>query len=127
MIGLTVSTGVSMLLLFLIVPLHKHGIVALDSVPRFVPWVLTSFLSGTISGWLVAFLHPNNRGAMLLTFAGALLIWSSMGRGVIPGSQPLVSRLIDYVIVIAGVVAGFLISRVPRAGAPSRPSKSPVC
>jgi len=127
MIGLTVSTGVSMLLLFLIVPLHKHGIIALDSVPRFVPWVLTSFLSGTISGWLVAFLHPNNRGAMLLTFAGALLIWSSMGRGVIPGPQPLVSLLIDYVIVIAGVVAGFLISRVPRAGAPSRPSKSPVC
>jgi len=38
-----------------------------------------------------------------------------------------VSLLIDYVIVIAGVVAGFLISRVPQAGAPSRPSQSPVC
>ena len=127
MIGLTVSTGANMLLNFLILPLHKHGIIALDSVPRFVPWALTSFLSGTISGWLVAFLHPNNRGAMLLTFAGALLIWSSMGRGVIPGSQPLVNLLIDYVIVIAGVVAGFLISRVLQAGAPSRPSQSPVC
>jgi hypothetical protein len=64
---------------------------------------------------------------MLLTFAGALLIWSLMGRGVIPGSQRLVSLLIDYVIVIAGVVAGFLIRRVPKAGAPSNPSPSSVC
>jgi hypothetical protein len=64
---------------------------------------------------------------MLLTFAGALLIWASMGRGVIRGSQPLVNLLIDYVIVIAGVVAGFLISRIPKAGAPSNPSPSSVC
>jgi hypothetical protein len=123
-IGLAVSTGASMLLHFLILALRKNGIIELDSVPRFVPWALTSFLSGTISGWLVAFLHPKNRGAMLLTFAGALLIWSSMGRGVIPGPQPLVNLLIDYVIVIAGVVAGVFISRVPKDGAPSRSSPS---
>jgi hypothetical protein len=123
-VGLAAITGASILLHFLIVTLRTNGIIELDSLPRFVPWAVTSFLSGTISGWLVAFLHPKNRGAMLLTFAGALLIWFSMGRSVIPGSQPLMNRLIDYVIVIAGVFAGFFLSRVSEDGAPTLSSSS---
>jgi hypothetical protein len=125
LIGLAVSTGVSILLHSLIVTLHKNGL--MHSIPRFVPWALTSFLSGIISGWLVAFLHPKNRGAMLLTFAGSLLIWSSMGRGVFPGSQRLVSLLIDYVIVMAGIVAGALMIRGTNGSTPSGPSRSAAC
>lgn len=128
LIGLVVSTGASMLLIYLIVTLRKDGILELDSVPRFVPWALSSFLSGVVSGWLVAFLHPKNRAAMLLTFTGALLIWSAMGRGgYMPGRQPLPNLLIDYVIVMAGVVAGVLFGLVPKGGAPSRSSPSSVC
>ena len=126
-IGLAVSTGASMLIHSFIVTLRKDGIIELDSIPRFVPWALSSFLSGIVSGWLVAFLHRKNRVAMLLTFVGALLIWSLMGRGgVIPGSQPLVNLLIDYFIVTSGVVVGIFLSRVPKVGAPSRSSPSPV-
>jgi hypothetical protein len=130
MIGLVVSTGATVLLHFLIVTLHQNGVIDVSSSPRFFPWFLTSFMSGVISGWLVAFLHPKNRATMLLTFAGALLIWTSMGRGVIrlqPGFQRFETLLTDYVFVLAGVVAGFLISRVPKTGAPSRESQSPVC
>jgi hypothetical protein len=64
---------------------------------------------------------------MLVTFAGALLIWSLMGRGIFPGSQPLMTLLLDYVIVIAGVMAGLLIIRAPDGGTPSRPSQPTVC
>jgi hypothetical protein len=74
-------------------------------------------MSGATSGWLVASLHPKNRAAVLLTFAGALLIWASMGRGVIrlePGSQRFATLFTDYVFVLAGVVAGFLISPAPK-------------
>jgi hypothetical protein len=124
-IGLAVSTGASLLLHSLIVTLHQHGI--MHSIPRGIPWAATSFLSGGMSGWLVAFLHPKNRGVMLLTFAGVLLIWSLMGRGVFPGSQPLATLLIDYVIVIAGVLAGLRIIRVPNGGTPSQPSQPTVC
>jgi hypothetical protein len=125
LIGLAVSTGVSILLLSLIVIMHKDGL--MHSIPRGVPWALTSFLSGIVSGWLVAFLHPKNRGVMLVTFAGALLIWSSMGRGVIPGSQRLLSLLMDYVVVMAGIVAGALMIRGTNGGTPSGPSRSAAC
>ena len=125
LIGLAVSTGVSILLHSLIVTMHRNGL--MHSNPRGVPWALTSFLSGIISGWLVAFLHPKNRGAMLVTFAGALLIWSSMGRGVIPGSQRLLSLLMDYVVVMAGIVAGALMIRGTNGSTPSGPSRSAAC
>jgi hypothetical protein len=130
MIGLVVSTGATVLLHFLFVTLHQNGVIDMSSSPRFVPWFLTSFISGVISGWLVAFLHPKHRAAILLTFAGALLMWASIGRGVIrlqPGSQRFETFLTDYVFVLAGVVAGFLISRAPKTGAPSRQSQSPAC
>jgi hypothetical protein len=123
MIGLVVSTGTTVFLHFLIVILHQNGVIDVSSSPRFVPWFLTSFMSGAISGWLVAFLHPKNRAVVLLTFAAALLIWASMGRGVIrlqPGSQRVVTFFTDYVFVLAGVAAGFLFSLAPNTGAPSR-------
>jgi hypothetical protein len=124
LIGLAVSTGVSILLHSLIDTLHEHGM--MHSIPRFAPWALTSFLSGIISGWFVAFLHPKNRRAMLLTFAGTLLIWSLMGRGVMPGSERLASLLIDYVVVMVGIVAGALMIRGANGAPPSRPSRSVV-
>jgi hypothetical protein len=123
MIGLAVSTGATVLLHFLIVTLHQNAVIDVSSSPRFVPWFLTSFMSGAIGGWLVAFLYPKHRAAMLVSFAAALLIWASMGRGVIrlqPGSQRFVTYLTDYVFVLAGVVAGFAFSRAPNTGARSR-------
>jgi hypothetical protein len=71
LVGLAVSAGVNILLLSLIGTLHKNDL--MHSIPRGVPWALTSFLSGVISGWLVAFLHPKNRGGTLLSLRGLCL------------------------------------------------------
>jgi hypothetical protein len=122
--GLAASSVATVLGHFVVVTLHKRGIIDVTTLPRFLPWFLTSFLSGAIGGWLVAILSPRHRAAMLLTFGGALLTWALMGRGVIringDAHRFLTATLTDYAFVLAGVVAGFLASPAPKTGARSR-------
>ena len=127
LIGLAVSSGTTVLGHFVFVALHQTGVV---SLPRILPWFLTSFVSGVVSGWLVAVLCPRHRAAMLPTFAAALLMWAAMGRGVIrvetDTARFLALALTDYVFVLAGVVVGFLVRRAPKSATPSGRSRSPV-
>jgi hypothetical protein len=120
LIGLAISSGTTVLGHFVFVALHQSGV----SLPRIVPWFLTSFVSGVISGWLVAVLCPRHRAAMLPTFAAALLMWAAMGRGVIrvetDTARFVALAFTDYVFVLTGVVVGFLVSCAPKSTAPGR-------
>jgi hypothetical protein len=122
--GLAASSTATVLGHFVFVALHQSGAIDVRALPRLIPWFLTSFLSGAISGWLVAVLSPRHRAAMFLTFGGALLVWALMGRGVmrIDGNSQrfLTAALTDYLFVLAGVVAGVLATPTPKTGAPSR-------
>src|SRR5207247_1611558 len=81
-IGLTVSYGASVMGHFVTVELHRHRVIDISAFPQFIPWILISFLSGGISGWVVGLLHRKHRNSMLLIFAVAQFVWASMLRSI---------------------------------------------
>jgi hypothetical protein len=69
---------------------------------------------------------------MLLTLAGALLVWTSMLRGwflsAIVAAQFVTLAVTFYVFALAGVsIGGFLVSPPPNTGPPHKERPSPAC
>ena len=130
-IGLTLNCGVLVLVHDLLATLYQRQILDLTFLPPLASWIVTSFFSGLVSGWMVALLHRKHRDAMLLTLAGALLIWASMMRGVLLTPRPLRQFLMEaftfYVSALAGVfIGGFLISPGPKTDTPRKERQSPA-
>jgi hypothetical protein len=130
--GFAVGNIAALVLRFIIVTAPR-GVVHVSASSRHAPWFLTSFVSGVIGGFLIAWLaasrHPNNRRASLPTFVGDLITWILLARFVIPlqpVSQP-VTLFTDYVFILAGVVAGLLISRAPKLAHHPDKSQFPAC
>jgi hypothetical protein len=130
--GFAVSNTAALVLRFIIVTAHR-GVIYVSASPRYAPWFLTSFVSGVTGGflaaWLAGFRHPNHRRATLPTIAGDLITWILLARFVIPlqpVSQP-VTLVTDYVFILAGVVAGFFISRAPKLARYPDKSQFPAC
>jgi hypothetical protein len=112
--------------------LYQRRILDLTAIPPLAAWIVTSFFSGVVSGWMVALLHRKHRDAMLLTLAGALLVWASMMRGVLLTPRPLPRLLIEVftfcVFALAGVfVGGFLVTNAAKNDTPRNERQSPAC
>jgi len=126
-IGVALNCGVLVLGHDMLAAIYQRRILNLTAVPPLTAWIVTSFFSGVVSGWIVALLHRKHRDAMLLTLAGALLVWAAMMRGTLLTPRPLQQLLIEvftfYVFALAGVfVGGFLVSASPKNVTPTNDS-----
>ena len=116
----------------LLVKLYRHGVLNRAVFPPLAAWLVQSFFSGAVSGWIVASLHRKHRNAMLLTLAGALLVWASMLRGwflsATVASEFVMVAITFYVFAMAGVfIGGFLVRPTPNTGPPPKARQSPAC
>jgi hypothetical protein len=118
-IGLTLN-GVALVLGHeLLVQLYRHGLLNRVVFPPLASWLVQSFFSGAVSGWIVASLHRKHRNAMLLTLAGALLVWASMLRvwylSATVTSELVMVAISFYVFALAGVfIGGFFVVLTPN-------------
>jgi hypothetical protein len=122
-IGVTLNCGVLVLGHELLATLYQRRILDLTALPPLGAWIVTSFFSGVVSGWMVALIHRKHRDAMLLTLSGALLVWALMMRGTLLTPRPLRQLMIEvftfYVFALAGVfVGGFFVSSAPKNATP---------
>jgi len=130
--GFAVSNIAALVLRFIIVTAHR-GVIGVSASPGYAPWFFTSFMAGVTGGclvaWLASFRNSKNRRATLPTIAGDLISWALLaGYGIPlqPFSQPG-ALFTDYVFILAGVVAGFLISRAPKLEQHPDKSQFPAC
>jgi hypothetical protein len=130
-IGLIANYGALVLGHEVFVALYRHRVLNVGFFPPLAAWIVQSFCTGVVSGSSVALLHRKHQDAMLLAFAGALLVWASMLRAVFfTANSPLFVTLAItyYVAALAGVlVAGFLVSPGPKIDPQRKERQSPAC
>ena len=131
-IGVALNCGVLVLGHDGLATLYQHRILDLTALPPLAAWIVLSFFSGVVSGWIVALLHRKHRDAMLLTLSCALLLWASMLRGVLLTPRPLPQFLMEAftfcVAALAGVfIGGFFVNPAPKTGVPRNQRQFPAC